>query len=245
MSSRGGGDGLWRYYNGQATEIWRGTDGALFEPPAVSLSNAVGESRVAVILRKQGRRTLNTLAADGSDVRPLAPAIDVTSTASWSPDGKWIVAGGVDGNGAGLFKIPLESGQPQRLANGVAANPVWSPDGSLIVYTGPVVAFTGALLMIHSDGTAMEAPAIRVRVGTEHYRFVPGRQELVYVPTVSQAASEPFWLLDLATKKSRQLATFDGRLTRTFDITPDGKQIVFDRLRENSDIVLIDLPTKP
>ena len=29
---------------------------------------------------------------------------------------------------------------------------------------------------------------------------------------------------------------------RTFDITPDGKQIVFDRLRENSDIVLIDLP---
>jgi hypothetical protein len=28
----------------------------------------------------------------------------------------------------------------------------------------------------------------------------------------------------------------------TFDITPDGKQIVFDRLRENSDIVLIDLP---
>jgi len=29
--------------------------------------------------------------------------------------------------------------------------------------------------------------------------------------------------------------------TFTFDITPDGKQIVFDRLRENSDIVLIDL----
>jgi len=29
---------------------------------------------------------------------------------------------------------------------------------------------------------------------------------------------------------------------QTFDVTPDGKQIVFDRLRENSDIVLIDLP---
>jgi hypothetical protein len=28
----------------------------------------------------------------------------------------------------------------------------------------------------------------------------------------------------------------------TFDITPDGKQIVFDRLRDNSDIVLIDRP---
>jgi len=29
----------------------------------------------------------------------------------------------------------------------------------------------------------------------------------------------------------------------TFDIMPDGKQIVFDRLRENSDIVVMDLPT--
>jgi Tol biopolymer transport system component len=52
-------------------------------------------------------------------------------------------------------------------------------------------------------------------------------------------------LLDLATKKTRQLANFNSRAMRTFDITPDGKQIVFDRLRENSDIVLIDLPKKP
>ena len=54
-----------------------------------------------------------------------------------------------------------------------------------------------------------------------------------------------FWLLDLSTKNSRQLSNFDGLSTRTFDITPDGKQIAFDRLRENSDIVLIDLPKKP
>jgi hypothetical protein len=27
---------------------------------------------------------------------------------------------------------------------------------------------------------------------------------------------------------------------RTFDVTPDGKRIVFDRLRDNSDIVVID-----
>jgi hypothetical protein len=29
---------------------------------------------------------------------------------------------------------------------------------------------------------------------------------------------------------------------RTFDITPDGQRIIFDRLRENADIVLIDRP---
>jgi hypothetical protein len=29
---------------------------------------------------------------------------------------------------------------------------------------------------------------------------------------------------------------------RAFDVTADGKQIVFDRLRDNSDIVMIELP---
>jgi hypothetical protein len=80
-------------------------------------------------------------------------------------------------------------------------------------------------------------------VGGARYRFVPGRKELVYVPG-SQLSPEHFWLLDLSTMKSRELSKFDNHATRTFDITPDGKQIVFDRLRENSDIVLIDLPEK-
>jgi len=241
LSSRGGGDGLWRYENGQATEIWRGADGALFEPPAVSFDGR----HVAVILRKQGKPTLNVLSAEGGDVRPVGTTIEVTSAAGWSPDGNWIVAAGNDDKGPGLFKIPVAGGNPARLTSGAASNPVWAPDGSVIVYTGPVVAGTGPLLMIRPDGTPVDAPGIGVRVNTEHYRFVPGRLELVYLTAISVGVPENFWILDLATKKTRQLANFDGRLTRTFDITPDGKQIVFDRLRENSDIVLIDLPKKP
>ena len=54
--------------------------------------------------------------------------------------------------------------------------------------------------------------------------------------------AQDFWLLDLATMKSRPLTRLDSPDTmRTFDITPDGKQIVFDRLSEDSDIVLIEL----
>jgi hypothetical protein len=49
--------------------------------------------------------------------------------------------------------------------------------------------------------------------------------------------------MDLATGRQKQLTRLGdhGRL-QTFDITPDGKRIVFDRLQENSDLVLIDRP---
>ena len=49
-------------------------------------------------------------------------------------------------------------------------------------------------------------------------------------------------LLDFNTKATRQLTSLGNRgALRTFDITPDGKYIVFDRSRQNSNIVLIDL----
>ena len=45
--------------------------------------------------------------------------------------------------------------------------------------------------------------------------------------------------------RPRQLTHFSDRgFLNTFDVTPDGKYLVFDRTRQNSDIVLIDLPAK-
>ena len=40
---------------------------------------------------------------------------------------------------------------------------------------------------------------------------------------------------------TRQVARITDEDSRAFDITPDGKQIVFDRARGNSRIVLVDL----
>jgi serine/threonine protein kinase len=239
LSSAGGGDGLWRFENGQTLELWKGADGSLFEPAATSFDGR----KVAIVLRKKGKRTLQILSAEGGDLRPLAASLDVSSAASWSPDGKWIVAGGNDGQGPGLFKVPVDGGAPVRLSKGIASNPVWSPDGKLIAYTGPAVGLVGPLLFIDADGKPVPSPDIRVRVGGERYRFMPGRRQLVYIAGYAQSKGS-FWMLDIDTKQSRQLSSFDGLDTRTFDITPDGKQVVFDRLRENSDIVLIDLPKK-
>jgi Tol biopolymer transport system component len=237
LSSLGAGDGLWRLREGQAAEIWKGADGALMETPAVSPDGG----RVAIVLRRNGKRQLHVLSSDGAELQPIAEGIVAQGSSCWSPDGKWIVTGGNDATGPGLFKIPLDGGSLVRLVSGTALNPIWSPDGSLIVYAGTNVSTFAPLLAVRPDGTRVELPDISLRRLGEHVRFSPDGKSLIYMQGL--LASQDFWLLDLASMKSRLLTKLQNRAAmRTFDVTSDGKQIVFDRLRENSQVVMIDLP---
>src|SRR6185369_1958470 len=99
--------------------------------------------------------------------------VDVRGSPDWSPDGKWIVTGGSDASGAGLFKIPVDGGEPIRLAQGTSSNPVWSPDGTVIIYTGPDVGRYAPLLAVRPDGTPFELPAIQVFREGQRARFLP------------------------------------------------------------------------
>ena len=237
LSSLGTGDGLWRLRDGQVTEIWKGADGALLETPAVSPDGG----RVAIVLRRNGKRQLHVLSSDGAELQPIAEGIDAQESSCWSPDGRWIVTGGSDATGPGLFKIPLQGGPPVRLASGSALNPVWSPDGSLIVYAGTNVRTFAPLLAVRPDGTSVKLPEISLRRLGERVRFSPDGKSLIYMQGL--LTSQDFWLLDLASMKSRPLTRLQNRAAmQTFDVTSDGKQIVFDRLLENSQVVMIDLP---
>jgi len=238
LSSRDGADGLWSYRNGQALEIWKGSDGALQSPPAISTDG----SSVAIALRRNGKWQMHVMAPDGTRLRPLSGDIDVRGSASWSPDGQWIAVAGSDRDGAGLFKLPTASGAPVRIATGPFLDPVWSPRGDLIVYGGTQVFTLMPLLGIRPDGAAVKMPEINVRREGERARFLPDGTGLAYM-LGSTTSEQDFWLLDLRTMKSRRLSQLSNAAKmRSFDISPDGKQILFDRIRENSNVVLIDLP---
>ena len=232
-------DGLWRFQEGQAFEIWRGSEGgALLEAPGVSPDGR----RLTIVVRKQGKLVLNVVSADGSQQQTLADSINVRGSSAWSPDGKWIVTGGSDGRGPGLFKIPVGGGPPVRLVTGTAVNPVWSPDGRLIVYAGENVAGKAPLLAVSAEGTSITLPTIQVAsaLNGEPFRFLPNGKGLIYAKDFWPPQN--FWMLDLVSKRTHQLSRLTNTATiRSFDITPDGKHIVFDRFRENSDIVMIDL----
>jgi serine/threonine protein kinase len=240
LSSRDGADGLWSYHDGQVLEIWKGSEGALQSAPAVSADG----SSVAFALRREGKRQMHVIAADGTRLHPLSSAVDVRGTASWSPDGKWIVVAGSDHDGAGLFKLPADGGAPIRIATGSFQDPVWSPRGDLIVYGGTQVFTVMPLLAVHPDGTPAKLPEISVQRDGERVRFLHDGKGLVYM-LGNTTAGQDFWLLDLGTMGSQRLTRLNSPAAmRTFDVSPDGHRIVFDRLRENSDILLIDLATK-
>ena len=76
------------------------------------------------------------------------------------------------------------------------------------------------------------------------YRFLPGGNALVLMQgngdsdlTSGCSTSPPVSLRRLTNLRP-------GFDMKGFDVSPDGKQILFDRYRENSDVVLIDLPPR-
>src|SRR5262245_30683444 len=150
---------------------------ALRDPSAVSTDGL----RATVVLRREAKRRLHVISGDGAELQPIGESIDVRGAASWSPDGKWVVTGGNDSQGPGLFKIPLDGGEPVRIVSKPAFNPVWSPDGELIVYAGPLSALWAPMLAVRPDGTPVELPEILLRTEGERYRFIPERNALVYM----------------------------------------------------------------
>ena len=179
--------------------------------------------------------------------QPLTDAVDVRGSSSWSPDQKWIVTGGADASGDGLFKVPVDGG----------------PAGSARQGTG---ARSGVVSRRQHDRVRRAERRFTVAAARRQARRIACRAARHPVPARRRREPKPdscptaagsstcrawssrrisgssIWRPD----RSRQLTRFDHSAAMWgFDVSPDGKQIVFDRSRNASDIVLIDLPRNP
>jgi Tol biopolymer transport system component/DNA-binding winged helix-turn-helix (wHTH) protein len=178
LSARGGGDGLWRFENGSARELWKGSAGGLVAPPAI----APDDGQICFTYRKEGRGRLNIMSANGTNVRPLARSLDVRGGISWSPDGKWIAVGADGGDGTHVFKVPVDGGEPIKLVDTLSYNPVWSSDGNQIFYSEQQGGSRFVLKAVKPDKTPLVVPDISVvyTIATS-YRFLRGQNALIVV----------------------------------------------------------------
>ena len=235
LASTGGTPGLWKLKDGAPTELWKPEDGAVMSAPSISPDS----SQICFSVRRHSRNTLYIMTSQGTHARPLAESLDVRGEASWSPDSRWIAA--VAGEDSTLYKVPVEGGAPVRILDQFSSNPLWYSDGSFILYAGAQLGRSVPLKAITPDGRPYPLPELWVSRMEASCRFVPGKRAVVLMQ--GQLLHKNFWMLDLASGKLRQLTDLKpGFSVKNFDISPDGKRILFDRSRENSDIVLIDLP---
>ncbi|MET0619077.1 MAG: DNA-binding protein, partial [Thermoanaerobaculia bacterium] len=240
-SARGGPFGLWKLKDGAESELWKGSEGEVAAAPAVSRDG----TQVAFVVGTGGRGRLYARSSDGRNAPILAEALDVHDAPSWSPDGAWIAVIASAEEAKPLFKVPVGGGDPVRLAEGILSSPVWSPDGRFILLSDG--ARGGAVVRLRAvtpDGQPFRLPELpEVSDLGDRYRFLPDGRSIVIMQGVMW--KQNFELLDLTTGARRRLTNLGPEYNmRSFDVSPDGKRILFDRYRDNSDIVLIDLPPR-
>ena len=119
-------------------------------------------------------------------------------------------------------------------------DPTWSPSGQFLVYSGADVGTTFSVKAVSADGVPHRLPSLVLTRGARRLTFL-GEDALVILK--GDVSQKEFWRVDLTTGRDRQLTMLRrGFAIGDFDISPDGREIIFDRTREQSDIVLFELP---
>ncbi|HET9316581.1 MAG TPA: DNA-binding protein, partial [Vicinamibacteria bacterium] len=236
---KAGTDALWKIGPGTSIELWSGLEGRVLGGPAI----APDGRRLAFLARKRGKTQLYVINADGTGARRVAEELDARGAPAWSPDGQWLAVSAHREGAPRLYKIPLEGGTPVLLVNEYATDPAWAPSGRFLVYTGPDVGTTFSVKAVTAEGAPRPLPSLILTRGARRLVFLGGDDALLVMK--GDVSHKEFWVVDLITGRERQL-THLGRefVIGDFDASPDGREITFDRTREESDIVLFDLPRR-
>jgi Tol biopolymer transport system component len=236
---KAGTDALLKLVDGTPAELWSGLDGRALGAPAI----APDGQRLAFLVQQRGLTQLYVLNIDGSGARRIAEDLEVGGALAWSPDGQWLAVAANRNGEPHLFKIPVGGGTPVLLVKEYSTDPIWSPSGRFLVYSGADVGTTFSVKAVNADGTPHDLARLILTRGARRLAFLGGTDVLVMMK--GDISHKEFWAVDLESGRERQLTDLGREFAiGDFDVSADGREIIFDRAREESDIVLFDLPDR-
>jgi Tol biopolymer transport system component len=237
VSATGASESIWKLADGSGTELWSGQGARIFGGPAISPDGRY----IAFSARQHGQTLLYVIQADGTNARILTDSLDLQGAPAWAPDGQSITSAADDHGVPHLFRVPVNGRPPALFVQDYSVDPAWAPDGRFVVYSGPDIGTTFSVKAVTAEAAAHALPALTLTRGARHLAFLPEGRALVFLRGDIQ--HKDLWLIDLETGAERQLTNLAPDFEiRDFDISPDGREVVLERVQEHSNVVLLDLP---
>jgi Tol biopolymer transport system component len=237
VSATGTSESIWKLANGAGTELWSGQGAQVFGGPAISADGRY----IAFSVRRHGQTILYVMRVDGTNARIVSDSLELQGAPAWSPDGQSITTAAVDHGVPHLFRVPVNGSSPALFVDEYSVDPAWAPDGRFVVYSGPDIGTTFSVKATATEAAAHPLPSLTLTRGARHLVFLPGGRGLVVLRGDIQHKN--LWLIDLQTGAERQLTNLASDFDiHDFDISPDGREVVLERVQERSDVVLLDLP---
>lgn len=175
--------------------------------------NPRDSSELAVVCKDpQGRQRLDLISLDGRLLRTIEVSATKLGDPTFSPDGSklafWAAKGGAHPDGGALY-VAEQNGVVRALtesADGVDADPIWSPDGKTIAFrrnrSDDPKKPNGDIYSIPSEG-GTAVPLIASDKIEQSPSLSPGGERLAYRVSKTESVHSLFrvWILDLRTQQ--------------------------------------------
>ncbi len=183
---------------------------------------------------RSGALCLWRIDIDGSNPKQLTN--QTSHTPSFAPDGRTIVYISQN-NMSTLSTVSIDGGETRQLTKGMATSPVFSPDGTriLCLYTeGQNSSYRISIIPANGGSPIKTFPELDGL--TTPPRWTPDGKAILYGITRRRVTN--FWMQPVDGGAPKQLTNFNSDLIHSFEVSRDGKQLVFSRGTRSSDVVL-------